>query len=445
MDDILVATETIPENFEILNQVFDKLVRNKLALNIDKCVFLAYEINFLGYTISEAGIVPGQGNLKSISSFPVSRNFRDVQSFIGLTSYFRRFICNYALIAKPLTDMLRKQAEFKFGADELTVFETLKDSLLSEPVLAIYNPQAETKLDCDASTLGFGAILSQKQRDGQFHPVFYYSKKTTEAESRYTSFELELLCIVYELKRFRVYLQGLPFIIYTDCNSVKLALQKKEINNRILRWYLELLEFDFTLEHKPNNLMRHVDCLSRNPILVIEDNTFERILCIKQGEDHNIIELLNFLENSEHKLFELRNGLIYRKCEGDLLFYVPAAMEHQVLHLYHDNMGHVGENKTRELIRRSYWFPEMKRKVHEHISNCLKCIAHSGKSGKQEGMLIPIPKGGEPFNTLHVDHFGPLEKTQFQYKYVFVVIDAFTKFVKLYPCTSTKRDRKSVV
>ncbi|XP_071652503.1 uncharacterized protein [Temnothorax longispinosus] len=192
-----------------------------------------------------------------------------------------------------------------FGNKELEAFETIKSKLISSPLLAIYNPNDITELHCDASSLGFGAILMQRKSDLKFHPVFYFSKRTSEVESRYHSFELETL-----------------------------TLNKKDINPRIARWALELQNFDYEVEHRIGARMQHVDALSRvNNILVIEDNP---------------------------------------KKHSGLLFYVPTSMEKNILYKYHDEMGHLGVEKTVNNIMRNYWFPNLKYKVEDHIKNCLK-------------------------------------------------------------------------
>lgn len=437
-DDICIATTTFEENLDILNTVFELMTKNLLELNLKKCSFFRNKIQFLGYTISNNCVAPAHHNLDAIKNYPIPKNFKDIQSFLGLTSYFRRFIKNFALLAKPLYELLKKNVTFKFGEQELESFDTLKNLLISEPVLAIYDPKAETQLHCDASSHGFGSILLQRQTDGKFHPVFYFSKRTTPSESKLHSYELEMLCIINSLKRFRVYLQGIEFTIVTDCNSIKLAIQKKDINPRILRWTLELQNYCYTLEHRPSAQMTHADCLSRNSILILEDNTFERSLSIRQDKDEKICEIRDNLENAESKFFELRNGLVYRKTSKSLLlFYVPECMEHSVIKTYHDEVGHVGVNKTYELISRTYWFPSMKSKIKAYIGNCLKCISYSSATGKGEGFLHPIPKGNLPFQTIHIDHYGPLEKTRHQNKFILLVVDGFTKFVKIYPCSST--------
>lgn len=169
---------------------------------------------------------------------------------MGLASFFRKHIEKFALVAKPLYDLLRKDVEFKFGLEEQKAFNEQKSRLMSSPILSIYNPNHETELHCDASSLGFGAILLQRKSDHKMYPIFYFSTQTTEVESKYRSFELEMLAIIYAVRRFRVYLRGIKFKIVTDCNSLTMALKKRDINPRIERWVMELQEHDYVAEHR---------------------------------------------------------------------------------------------------------------------------------------------------------------------------------------------------
>lgn len=249
---------------------------------------------------------------------------------------------------------------------------------------------------------------------------------------------MECLAAVEAIKRFHIYLSGKPFKLLTDCDSFRLTLSKQSINPRIARWAMFLQSYDFQIEHGPNKRMSHVDALSRcHSILILEANTFEQTLIIKQNQDENIRKLRNELELKENKFYELQNGLVYRKAKNKLLFYVPSCMETNVIRSCHDSMGHIGIDKVLENICRVYWFPEIRKKVKNHIANCLKCIDYSPISGKTEGYLHSIPKGNLPFQTIHIDHYGPLEKTSKGYKYILSIIDAFTKFIKLFPCKST--------
>lgn len=114
------------------------------------------------------------------------------------------------------------------------------------------------KQNCTASSRGYGAVLLQRKSDQKFHPIFYFSKRTTEVESCYHNYELETLAIIHALRRFRVYLQGILFKIITDCNALVMTLNKKEINPRIARWALEQ-NYDYKTEHRPGKRMQHVD------------------------------------------------------------------------------------------------------------------------------------------------------------------------------------------
>lgn len=177
---------------------------------------------------------------------------------MGLSGFCRKFIENYAVIAQPLTNLLRKDVDFQIGEEELKAFENLKSKLISTPVLSIYSPLAETELHCDASSLGFGAILLQRQADNKFHPVMYFSRRTSETESKYHSFMLETLAIVYALERFHIYLHGIKFKVYTDCNSLKHTVSKKDINPQINRWVLAFANYDFEILHREGTKMQHV-------------------------------------------------------------------------------------------------------------------------------------------------------------------------------------------
>lgn len=326
LDDFLIATETMEHHLQVLEEIFKLLVANLLELRLDKCQFLQTKLDYLDYTITREGIRPTERGLETIKRFPFPRNVRDVQSFLGLCSYFRKFVENFSVIAKPLYDLTKKNAEFYFGETERQTFETLKNRLMDAPILSLYSPRDETELHCDASAAGFGAILMQRKTDRKFHPVLYFSKRTTDNESRYHSFELETLAIIYALRRFRTYLLGINFKIITDCQALSLTLKKKETNPRIARWVLKLQNYDYTLEHRTGVRMSHVDALSRQ-IYVLEDNSFDRNLALCQDDDPAIKKIREALERSENKFFEMRNGLVYRKHQGQILFCVPTALE----------------------------------------------------------------------------------------------------------------------
>lgn len=300
MDDILVATSEMEEHLKILGEVFEIARLHKLQFQLNKCSFLCNKIVFLGYSIDQDGIQPSDANIEAVANYPVPRNAKEIQRFLGLASYFRKFIPRFSEVAKPLYDLLKKNAVYKFGVEENDACESLKEYLSNKLTLAIYAPTAPTELHCDASASGFGAILLQKQDDGRLRPVSYFSHRTTPVESRYHSFELECLAVVYALKRFHIYLSGITFKVITDCDSFRFTLSKQTVNPRISWWAMLLQEYDFEIVHRPSKRMAHVDALSRcHSILVVEGYTFEQTLSIKQDQDIKICNIREKLEKCE--------------------------------------------------------------------------------------------------------------------------------------------------
>ena len=188
-------------------------------------LILYSEITYICYLINEKGFRPGLQNIESVMNYPLPRNVKELYRFVCLASYFRRFVPNFLLIAKPLYDLIKVHLAFNFEPKENEASELLKSRLSSQPIWAIYSPTLETELHCEARTNGFGTILLQNRANGMFQQVFYFSHRTTPAESKYHTFELECLAAVYAIKRFHVYLTGINIKIVTDCDSFSLTLR----------------------------------------------------------------------------------------------------------------------------------------------------------------------------------------------------------------------------
>ena len=266
LDDIIIPSKNFENGLERLKLVLDSLSNANLTLNLSKCRFFMEKITYLGFEISLNSIGPSAENVKSIVEFPRPKCVRDVRSFIGMASYFRRFIRGFALVTRPMTDLLKKNADFNWGPAEDSSFNEVKAKLTSKPILAAYNVEAPTEIQTDASALGIGGVLLQKQESGLMKPISYFSRKTTVNESRYHSYELEALAIVSTVERFRTYLIGIHFVIRTDCNSLKLLASKRDMCPRIGRWFVKLSEFNYTIEYQKGKENMIADLLSRNPI-----------------------------------------------------------------------------------------------------------------------------------------------------------------------------------
>lgn len=442
LDDLLLGTKTIEEHLELLAQILQRLSEYGLKLQMNKCKFACDEIEYLGFIVSKDGIRPGREKTMAIEKFPVPKNSKEVHSFIGLCGYFRRFAKNFSTVAQPLQNLLKQDLPFIFDDKCKKSFEDMKEMLMNPPTLCIYDPRKETELHTDASMIGFGAVLLQKQADNKWHPIAYFSRTTSNDEKKLHSYVLETLAIYYALERFRIYLEGIDFTVVTDCNSLVQAISKKDIHRSINKWICEFMNYNFVVKHRNGVNMGHVDGLSRMPMVAAVDPTNIDIQLIAlQSVDPILSDLKCKLENKSDNSFELSDGIIYKKGrDGDLKFYVPKSMEVEVIRTIHEKCGHFGITKTIDYLRKNYWFPDMRKFVEQYIRNCIKCIIFSEPTKKNQVALHSIPKSPVPFDTLHIDHFGPLPSVTSKKKHILVVTDAFTKHTKLYPvnATSTK-------
>ncbi|KAL0881567.1 hypothetical protein ABMA27_001398 [Loxostege sticticalis] len=428
IDDLIILSKDKSEGISRLQEVLKVASEYGLEINWKKCQILQTSVEYLGHIISKGTVKPSTEKIKAVKTYPVPRSLKEVHSFIGLTSYFRKFIQNYALIARPLSDMLKKGA-FCFEDEQKQAFEELKTRLCSEPVLKIFDIQLDTELHTDASKYGYAAILMQRDStDGCLHPVHFMSRKTTEAQQKCSSYELEALAVIEGVKKFRRYLIGIHFKIITDCEAFQKTLYKKDVPAKVARWILYLQDFNYTIEHRTGDKMQHVDALSRN-ICFVNVELHARIKKA-QEEDDGLKVVKEILKEKEYEDYFLENGVLYKGVEKKLV--IPNTMDMEIVKKAHE-IGHFGKKKIKDIIEQEYYITKLEEKIDRVISTCVPCLLASRKSGKKEGLLNPIEKGELPLDTLHCDHLGPLDATKKLYNYILTVIDGYTKFVWIYP------------
>lgn len=452
MDDLIIPSKNFEEGLKKLEETFKLLKEAKLTLNIQKCYFFQTSIDYLGYEITGEGIKPGKTKTDAVKHFPVPRNVHEVRQFIGLASYFRKFIEKFSIIARPLTDLTRKSCPWRWENEQVVAFQDLKNKLIERPLLTLYNPNFITELHTDASKIGLAGILLQKETGhAPLRPVAYFSRKTTIDEQKFHAYDLETLAVVCSLQRFRVYLLGLKFIIVTDCNALRSTFSKRDILPRIARWWLALQEYDCDIVYRPNHSMTHVDALSRNPqesFDTYNDIDSLRVLNITQDDwllsiqltDPKICFIKDVLHDPKYEEiidikqnFILKSNRLYRKVNGDLKWVVPKGARWQICKQNHDDIGHFSVDKTLSKIQKDYWFPKMKKFITKYVKSCLHCAYGKVPAGKKEGFLHSIPKNDIPFETVHIDHLGPFVKSSRGNAYLLVLVDGYTKFCILKP------------
>ncbi|TMC19484.1 MAG: hypothetical protein E6J34_15270 [Chloroflexi bacterium] len=265
LDDILVYSKNKEEHEQHLRQVLQRLKNNQLYAKLSKCTFFTNSIEYLGHIVDGEGLRPNPRLVQALKDFPQPKTLKELQSFLGLANYYRKFIANFSHIALPLTDATRNNTQSNLRPIEWTqsmqtAFEKLKEALTSAPCLALPDPDGEFEVTTDASedTKAVGAVLMQNG-----HPVAYESTKLNSHQLNYAVHDKEMCAIMHALERWRPFLLGRHFKVYTDHRSLVHFKTQSNLNQRQLRWQEKAADYDMEILYKPGKENVVADALSR--------------------------------------------------------------------------------------------------------------------------------------------------------------------------------------
>ena len=283
LDDIIVYAKDWEESMYRLETVLTLLMDAGVKLQPAKCYIAYTKIQYLGYVVSGEGIQPDPEKVKAVSDFNIPKSLYHLRAFLGLTSYYRVFIQNYAMIAAPLYELLKDSTPFVWSADCQKSFDDLKRALTSAPIVAHYRDTGALTVYTDASYDGIGAILTQEQ-EGEEKVISYLSRSLKPSEKNYTVSEIEALSIVYAVTRFRPYLYGHEFTVVTDHQALIYMFRNNEQIPRISRWILKLQEYRFSVKHRKGTQHTNADAISRMFNPQPEFDSTQKINIINTGE-----------------------------------------------------------------------------------------------------------------------------------------------------------------
>ena len=269
MDDIISPCQSIDQGLQRLRKIFDRLRDANLKLKPSKCTFFQKQARFLGHIVSESGVSTDPEKLVAINDWPVPRSGKQVKSFLGLCSYYRRYVRNFAAIARPLHMVSDKKAKFTWNESCQQAFEQLKQALTSSDILAYPINGLQFILDTDSSDKSVGAVLAQEQ-NGCERVIAYMSKAMNKHEQLYLTTRKELLAAVYALRTFHSYLYGQPVLLRTDNSAVSWLRRLKNPTGQVARWIQEIETYDLVVQHRAGLKHTNADALSRRPCKVCE-------------------------------------------------------------------------------------------------------------------------------------------------------------------------------
>ena len=265
LDDVIILGKNFADHVHNIQLVLHRIKDAGLKLQPTKCHFFRKAVSYLGHIVSEQGVAVDPGKVEKIKLWPLPTSAREVQQFLGLANYYRRYIKGYAEIAKPLHKLTERNTPFKWTLVCENAFSTLRSKLTTTPVLAYPDFNQQFILDTDASNAAIGAVLSQIGDDGQEHVIAYGSRLLTKSERQYSVTRRELLAVVVFTKYFRPYLLGRSFVLRTDHGSLQWLFNFKDPEGQVARWLEALQELNFEIVHRNGRSHNNADALSRIP------------------------------------------------------------------------------------------------------------------------------------------------------------------------------------
>ena len=284
LDDVVVFATEFEEHLKRLRQVFQRFSNAGLKLKPKKCDLLKRQVKFLGHVVDEAGIHTDPEKIEKVSNWATPKSEHDVRIFLGLTSYYRRFVESYAKIASPLHELTRKNVEFEWTAARDNAFQTLKSILSKELELSYPSKSGEYVLDTDACDVAIGAALHQIQ-DGKEKLLRFGSRCLTKEERNYCVTRKEFLAVVYFMDYFHHYLWGAKLVtVRTDHGSLQWLKSMSNPSGQVARWIQKLEIFNWKIEYRPGKQHNNADALSRRPC---------------EGDCSQCLKMLSYLPEAE--------------------------------------------------------------------------------------------------------------------------------------------------
>jgi hypothetical protein len=444
IDDILVFSSSAEKHCEHLEDILKRLSEAGLRIKFNKSQLFRTELEYLGFLIGKEGIKVNPRKLLAISNFPVPKDVKGVQAFLGLIGYFRTFVVQFAERARPLYDLLKKEVKWTWTGSQQAAFDDLKDCMLHAPILAFPDFDKSFILTTDASAYALGAILTQVQ-NGQEVLISCASRTLKDSERNYSNVDREMLAVIYGVLQNKSYLYGNHFIIRTDNSAIThLARQVKSDNRRAVNWHLILSEYNYELVHRKGSLIAHADALSRYPSSCVQDdvelpNLFNAYLSpgFQHGEYEPIFDeagwrsILCKLKDEEKprgELWETDDGLVYLKSQEGKprRLWVPPELQQYCLRIFHDPpaVGHAGMDRMKKQMSRLVIWKGMMKDIEQYVSTCESC--QKFKLHNSRTPYRSMPPAVNIFDEVSIDVVGPVPSSTWGLRYVLVDTDEAT-------------------
>ncbi|KAK9048798.1 hypothetical protein SSX86_032234 [Deinandra increscens subsp. villosa] len=451
MDDFTVYGNSFNECLENLTKILKRCIETNLVLNYEKCHFMVDRGLILGHVVSSKGLEVDKAKIDVIKSLPYPNCVREVRSFLGHAGFYRRFIKDFSKITRPMCELLQKDVEFKFTEACKQAFDTLKDSLVSAPIIQPPDWNLPFEIMCDASNQAVGAVLGQR-KDRVPHVIYYASRTLDHAQRNYSTTEKELLAIVFALEKFRQYLLGTKVIVFSDHAALKYLMSKKDAKPRLIRWVLLLQEFDLEIRDKSGKQNLVADHLSRiinnEEPMPLDDSFPDEHLFATQVTTPWYADIVNYLVTNEFpselsraqkdkikkeaRRYVWDEPYLWKYCADQVMRRcVDKSEVPSILDFCHSQAcgGHFGPKRTaHKVLESGFYWPSIFLDSYMFCKSCERCQKTGNLRSKDQMPLTPILVC-EIFDVWGIDFMGPFPSS-FGNVYILLAVDYVSKWVE---------------
>ena len=446
IDDVLIASPTPEQHLDDLRTVFTRLASHGIVINPNKCLFGVPELDFLGHHIDCHGITPLPEKVQAVRDFPQPQSQRQLRRFIGLVNFYHRFLPHCADLMQPLHSLLSssksRSQTLTWTDSAIAAFNATKDALANASLLSYPQLDAPTCLMTDASDTAVGAVL-QQHVEGTWHPISFFSRKMTPAETRYSTFDRELLAVYLSIKHFRHLLEGRQFHVLTDHKPLTYALSSRSDRHspRQARHLDYIAQFTSTIRHVHGMDNVVADALSRietNALLTGQPpNVNFAAIAKTQATDPQIRSLQSSPTSTlTVEAVPLANSTDPLYCDtstGTQRPIVPLPWRRIVFNSLH-GLSHPGIRATQKLITARFVWPGINADVRRWTRSCIQC-QRAKVQRHTTAPLTAFPVPDARFDVIHIDLVGPLPPSR-GFTYLLTCVDRYTRWPEAIPLTS---------
>lgn len=465
LDDVIIATATREQNVIAVEKVMERFALHNITVNFEKCSFFKSSCTYLGFHVDRNGVSPDKNKIQKVLDFPPPKNVGELRAFLGAINYYGKFLIQMRKLRDPLDKLLKLDSKWSWNEQCQRSFEKFKQLLSSDLLLTHYDPRLPIKVAADASNVGLGAYICHVYPDGSEKAIYHCARSITPAEKNYAQIEKEALALVFAVVKFHKFLYGRKFILQTDHKPL-LAIfgNKKGIPahsaNRLQRWALTLMSYDFELQYISTNNFGAADILSRligqttksNEDTVIASIRLDveirqvadeitralpitfKMVCAATKNDPFLQDICSYIKSGNwpnEKSHEVK-CFFARKDElsivDDCIMYserliIPKCFRKRILKELHK--GHDGIERTKALARSYVYWPHIDDEIKQIIKSCDKCASVAKTLPKTT--LVSWPQSTYPMQRIHIDIAGPVHN-----EYYFIIVDSYSKWPQIY-------------